>query len=112
MKAAIRYGKHEVSFYRTHPTRGLLGGRVSIDVFGDNFMPAYTEGDTGLIIQGIKAQGNTPAKQLTEIKTFEFNNVGGAPKLITRTKTPGKSLTMRVARVTPLEITRAPSDPR
>jgi len=45
MKAAIRYGKHEVSFYRTHPTRGLLGGRVSIDVFGDNFMPAYTEGD-------------------------------------------------------------------
>jgi urate oxidase / 2-oxo-4-hydroxy-4-carboxy-5-ureidoimidazoline decarboxylase len=45
MKAEIRYGKHEVSFYRTHPTRGLLGGRVSIDVFGDNFMPAYTEGD-------------------------------------------------------------------
>src|SRR3989442_13108955 len=45
MKAEIRYGKHEVSFYRTNPTRGLLGGRVSIDVFGDNFMPAYTEGD-------------------------------------------------------------------
>ena len=45
MSAEIRYGKHNVSFYRTHPRRGLLGGRVSIDVFGDNFMPAYTEGD-------------------------------------------------------------------
>src|SRR5207247_10547951 len=45
VKAEIRYGKHEVSFYRTHPTRGLLAGRVSVDVFGDNFMPAYTEGD-------------------------------------------------------------------
>jgi urate oxidase len=45
MKRDIRYGKHNVSFYRTHPSRGLLGGRVSIDVFGDNFLPAYTEGD-------------------------------------------------------------------
>ncbi len=45
MKADIRYGKHNVSFYRTHPERGLLGGRVSVDVFGDNFLPAYTEGD-------------------------------------------------------------------
>jgi urate oxidase len=46
----IRYGKHNVSFYRTHPTRGLLGGRVSIDVFGDNFMPAYTEGDNRQVV--------------------------------------------------------------
>ena len=45
MKAEIRYGKHEVSFYRTHPARGLFAGKASIDVFGDNFMPAYTEGD-------------------------------------------------------------------
>ena len=45
MKADIRYGKHDVSFYRTHPVRGLLAGRVSIDVFGDNFLPSYTEGD-------------------------------------------------------------------
>ena len=45
MKADIRYGKHNVSFYRTHPARGLLAGRVSIDVFGDNFLPAYTHGD-------------------------------------------------------------------
>jgi len=45
VKAGIRYGKHNVSFYRTHPIRGLLAGRVSIDVFGDNFLPAYTQGD-------------------------------------------------------------------
>jgi urate oxidase len=46
----IRYGKHDVSFYRTHATRGLLGGRVSIDVFGDNFLPAYSEGDNREVV--------------------------------------------------------------
>ena len=50
MKADIRYGKHNVSFYRTHPVRGLLAGRVSIDVFGDNFLPAYTEGDNREVV--------------------------------------------------------------
>jgi urate oxidase len=50
MRAEIRYGKHNVSFYRTHPSRGLLGGRVSIDVFGDNFLPAYTEGDNREVV--------------------------------------------------------------
>jgi urate oxidase / 2-oxo-4-hydroxy-4-carboxy-5-ureidoimidazoline decarboxylase len=50
MKADIRYGKHNVSFYRTHPARGLLAGRVSIDVFGDNFLPAYTEADNREVV--------------------------------------------------------------
>jgi urate oxidase/2-oxo-4-hydroxy-4-carboxy-5-ureidoimidazoline decarboxylase len=50
VNAEIRYGKHDVSFYRTHPGRGLLGGRVSIDVFGDNFMRAYTEGDNREVV--------------------------------------------------------------
>ena len=50
MTRSIRYGKHNVSFYRTHPTRGLLAGRVSIDVFGDNFLPAYTEGDNREVV--------------------------------------------------------------
>src|SRR3984893_17848030 len=50
MKADIRYGKHNVSFYRTHAGRGLLAGRVSIDVFGDNFLPAYTEGDNREVV--------------------------------------------------------------
>jgi len=45
MTTDIQYGKHEVSFYRTHPQKVLFAGRASIDVFGDNFMPAYTEGD-------------------------------------------------------------------
>jgi len=50
MRHGIRYGKHNVSFYRTHPTRGLLAGRVNIDVFGDNFLPAYTEGDNREVV--------------------------------------------------------------
>ncbi|MDQ6882942.1 MAG: urate oxidase [Candidatus Dormibacteraeota bacterium] len=50
MKTEIRYGKHEVSFYRTHPTRGLLAGRASVDVLGDNFLPAYTEGDNRNVV--------------------------------------------------------------
>src|ERR1700736_6530828 len=50
MSSEIRYGKHDVSFYRTHPSLGLLGGRVSIDVFGDNFLPAYTEGDNREVV--------------------------------------------------------------
>jgi urate oxidase / 2-oxo-4-hydroxy-4-carboxy-5-ureidoimidazoline decarboxylase len=50
MRHLIRYGKHNVSFYRTHPDRGLLAGRVSIDVFGDNFLPAYTEGDNREVV--------------------------------------------------------------
>jgi urate oxidase len=50
VKTDIRYGKHNVSFYRTHPERGLLAGRVSIDVFGDNFLPAYTEGDNRQVV--------------------------------------------------------------
>lgn len=44
-RSEIRYGKHEIAFYRTHSSRVLFAGRVSVDVFGDNFMPAYTEGD-------------------------------------------------------------------
>jgi urate oxidase len=50
MRRVIRYGKHNVSFYRTNSSRGLLAGRVSIDVFGDNFLPAYTEGDNREVV--------------------------------------------------------------
>jgi len=50
MRHVIRYGKHNVSFYRTHPTRGLLAGLVNIDVFGDNFLPAYTDGDNREVV--------------------------------------------------------------
>jgi urate oxidase len=44
-QTSISYGKHEIAFYRAHPTRGLFAGRVGVDVFGDNFLPAYTKGD-------------------------------------------------------------------
>jgi urate oxidase len=50
MRAEIRYGKHEISFYRTHPGRSLFAGRASVDVYGDNFMPAYTEGDNRNVV--------------------------------------------------------------
>ena len=63
----IRYGKADVSLYRTHarPLAGLtpipesaFGGRenvlfacaVDVEVFGDNFLPAYTEGDNSAVV--------------------------------------------------------------
>lgn len=62
MKHEIGYGKHEISFYRAHATpltdvepipessftgrsNLLLAGVATMDVLGDNFLPAYTEGD-------------------------------------------------------------------
>jgi len=62
VKYEIGYGKHEISFYRAHatPLTGvepipesdftgrsnlLLAGVATMDVFGDNFLPSYTEGD-------------------------------------------------------------------
>lgn len=57
----------------------------------DMGITAYIAGGangTGLLIQGIKAQGNTPAKQLTEIQALGFTAVGEAPKFVTSTKTP------------------------
>ncbi len=66
MKYEISYGKHEISFYRAHarPLRVppipestftgrenlLLGGLASVDVFGDNFLPSYTEGDNSMVV--------------------------------------------------------------
>ena len=46
----ISYGKEAVSVYRTDGVRSLLGAAVSIEVFGENFMPAYTEGDNSLVV--------------------------------------------------------------
>jgi urate oxidase len=62
VKYEVGYGKHEISFYRAHatPLTGvtpipesdftgrsnlLLAGVATMDVFGDNFLPSYTEGD-------------------------------------------------------------------
>lgn len=66
MRYDISYGKHEVSFYRAHarplvvpsiPESGftgrdnlLLGGIATVDVFGDNFLPSYTEGDNSMVV--------------------------------------------------------------
>jgi urate oxidase len=67
VKHEIRYGKAEVSFYRTQaaPLMGvaaipessftgrdntIFAGAATIDVFGDNFLPAYTEGDNSMVV--------------------------------------------------------------
>ncbi len=67
MRYSIRYGKAEVALYRTYasPLQGLTPipessfiGRpntlfavaVMVEVFGDNFLPAYTEGDNRNIV--------------------------------------------------------------
>jgi urate oxidase/2-oxo-4-hydroxy-4-carboxy-5-ureidoimidazoline decarboxylase len=66
MKHEISYGKHEISFYRAHarplevpaiPESSftgrdnlVLGGLATVDVFGDNFWAAYTEGDNRMVV--------------------------------------------------------------
>jgi urate oxidase len=50
VKSVIHYGKAEISFYRAHTTRPLFAARITVDVFGDNFLPAYTEGDNRNVV--------------------------------------------------------------
>lgn len=62
MRYTIRYGKADVALYRTYarPLEGLatipesaftgrpntlFAANITVEVFGDNFLPAYTEGD-------------------------------------------------------------------
>lgn len=63
----IRYGKAQISVYRSHArplagvppipeseftgrTNTLFSGLVTVDVFGDNFWAAYTEGDNSQVV--------------------------------------------------------------
>jgi len=46
----IRYGKAAVSLYRTDGVSRLLGAEVSVDVYGENFLPAYTEGNNSMVV--------------------------------------------------------------
>ncbi|MBA2448974.1 MAG: urate oxidase [Chloroflexi bacterium] len=65
--ASIRYGKANVTLYRTYarPLSGLnpipesaftgrnnilFGADVDVEVFGDNFLPAYTRGDNSNVV--------------------------------------------------------------
>ncbi|MDQ2807773.1 MAG: urate oxidase [Chloroflexota bacterium] len=67
MQATIRYGKRQVTLYRTYaaPLTGLttipesaFSGRantlfaleVDVEVLGDNFLPAYTQGDNSNVV--------------------------------------------------------------
>jgi urate oxidase len=46
----ISYGKAAVPVYRIGPGDGLLAVEASVEVFGDNFLPAYTEGDNSNVV--------------------------------------------------------------
>ena len=67
MKTTISYGKKEVSLYRTYarPLTGLtpipessftgrenilFAASIGVEVFGENFLPAYTVGDNALVV--------------------------------------------------------------
>jgi urate oxidase len=67
MTAEISYGKWQIPVYRTHaaPLHGikpipesafagrsntLFAAEVGVEVFGDNFMPAYTHGDNSNVV--------------------------------------------------------------
>jgi urate oxidase len=46
----ISYGKEAVSVYRTDGVGSLFAAEVAIEVFGETFMPAYTDGDNSLVV--------------------------------------------------------------
>jgi urate oxidase len=46
----IHYGKAEVSVYRSDGVSRLWGAEVELDVFGDNFAPAYVDGDNSMVV--------------------------------------------------------------
>jgi urate oxidase len=46
----IHYGKAEVGVYRSDGVRELWGAEVELDVFGDDFAPAYTRGDNSMVV--------------------------------------------------------------
>ena len=67
MKHEIRYGKAEITVYRSYatPLRGiaeipesdftgrsntLFAAIVTVEVFGDNFLPSYTQGDNSNVV--------------------------------------------------------------
>jgi urate oxidase len=51
MSYDIRYGKTEISLYRTRLAgKPLFGAEIQVDVFGDNFLPAYTRGDNSMVV--------------------------------------------------------------
>ena len=46
----IHYGKAEVSVYGVTASGSCGARRSTIDVFGDNFAPAYTAGDNSMVV--------------------------------------------------------------
>lgn len=84
MRTEISYGKFNISFHRTYakPLTGiaavpessftgrnnvLFAADVDVEVFGDNFLPAYTEGDNSMVV----ATDSMKNFVLTESARFE-----------------------------------------
>lgn len=89
MSATISYGKSQVTFYRTYaaPLRvtpiaestfdgrenTLFAAEVAVEVFGDNFLPAYTEGDN----RGVVATDTMKNFVLRQALAFEGATLEG-----------------------------------
>jgi urate oxidase / 2-oxo-4-hydroxy-4-carboxy-5-ureidoimidazoline decarboxylase len=67
---SIHYGKQAVSVYLTDGVRSLLGAEVDIDVLGQNFMPAYTQGDNTQVI------ATDTMKNFVHSMALEFDGAG------------------------------------
>ena len=84
MQTEISYGKFNISFHRTYarPLSGisaipesaftgrdnvLFAADVDVEVFGDNFLPAYTDGDNSMVV----ATDSMKNFVLTESAKFE-----------------------------------------
>ncbi len=50
MRAEIHYGKSGVPVYRVGKDNEVFAARVTVDVLGDEFLPAYTEGDNSNVV--------------------------------------------------------------
>lgn len=51
MKHEIRYGKAEIRAYRAYGgERPLFGTETTVEVFGESFLPSYTEGDNSNVV--------------------------------------------------------------
>jgi urate oxidase len=46
----IHYGKAAIPVYRTDGVRTLFAAEVDVDVYGERFAPAYTEGDNSMVV--------------------------------------------------------------
>lgn len=126
MRTEISYGKFNISFHRTHarPLAGispipessftgrtniLFAADVDIEVFGDNFLPAYTQGDNSMVV----ATDSMKNFVLTESASFEGATLEGLLEFLARRfmETYAQMMGIRVsARELPFVAMKVPGD--